>query len=64
MSEEMPTTEQVKKDLQSVRENLTFLIEYQASWSILIKARYDALRKVGFDKKQSLEIVKARGTGA
>jgi hypothetical protein len=64
MGEGMPTAEQVKRDLQNVRDNLDFLIQYQASWSILIRARYDSLRKVGFDKRQALEIIKARGTGA
>lgn len=61
MDGERVSLNELEKGLADIRKNFATLIEYQASWSILIKARYDALLKVGFDKKQALEIVKARG---
>jgi len=61
--EKQASPNELKKGLADVRENLTAIIEYQAAWSIMLKARYDALLGAGFDKKQALDIVKTRGMG-
>ena len=50
-----------KKYLQQMRENLQAIVEAQAGQAIMLKARYDALVKVGFTKVEALELVKARG---
>jgi len=47
--------------LEKVRENLNAIIQSQASISLILRARFDALVKVGFTEEQALEIVKARG---
>ncbi len=64
MDEKQTSPDGLRKSLADMRDSLMALIEYQASWAILLKARHDALLKAGFDKKQALEIVKARGMGA
>ena len=60
MSDEMS----VKDALEKLREDLQVILEGQASISILYKARFDALMKVGFTEEQALELVKARGMNA
>ena len=52
-----------KKSLEDVRNNLLALVEYQATWAILLKARHEALTKAGFSEEQAFEIIKARGMG-
>lgn len=54
--------ERSAKDLiEEYRTNLDTIIQAQASLAIVLRAKFDALRKVGFTEEQALEIVKARG---
>ena len=64
MDEKQVSPDELRKSLADMRESLMSLIEYQASWAILLKARHDALLKAGFSKKMAEEIIKARGMGA
>lgn len=57
-AEDTPT---IQETLEKIRKDLSTLIESQATQAILLKARHDALIKVGFTKEEALEIVKARG---
>ena len=54
-------TSDFKKGLEAMRENLQLMVEAQASQALLLKARFDALVKVGFSEEQAMDIVKARG---
>lgn len=54
-------TSEFKEGLKTMRENLQAIVEAQASQALMLKARYDALVKVGFSKQDALELVKARG---
>lgn len=61
MTDEEGKEVDLKKYLHEMRENLQFIVEAQAGQAIMLKARYDALVKVGFTKTEALELVKARG---
>ena len=51
----------IQEGLENLRRDLEAIIESQASTSIVLKARHEALIKAGFTEEQALEIVKARG---
>ena len=47
-----------KELLEDMRENLDTTIQMQASLSIIMKARFDALVKVGFSEDQAIYLAK------
>ena len=51
----------MKESLKKMRKDFQTIIESQASLSLILKAKHEALIKAGFTKDEALEIIKARG---
>ena len=49
---------QMLTDLRKMRERLDFMIEYEQMQAKVLKAKYDALIKEGFNAIQALELCK------
>jgi len=47
-----------KEILQQMRDNLQATVEMQASLALIMKARFDALTKVGFSDDQAIFLCK------
>lgn len=58
MEDETPNLQEMLKEM---RENLDAIVQSQASWALIMKAKYDALTEVSFTPEQAIEILKARG---
>lgn len=61
MAEEKPLDPE--EALRKIRRDFQAMLESQASLSILLRARYEALIKAGFSEPQAFDIIKARGLG-
>ena len=49
--------------LEQFRKDFLTAIEAQASLSLMLRAKFEALVKAGFTEAQALEIVKVQGIG-